>query len=112
MSSRPTCEMCQSIDVRRFRRRGQLSPGTAFICGWSRDGEPLGSVAVRVGGSDLRLDFLMLDKEAGDWRSAQQTVLVDWTPCYLGGGRPRFRCTASSERRYCGRRVAILYVGQ
>jgi hypothetical protein len=44
-------------------------------------------------------------------KSVEQHVPVVWTPCHLGGGRSWFRCTATADGRYCGRRVAKLYLG-
>jgi hypothetical protein len=32
-----------------------------------------------------------------------------WTACHLSGRRPWFVCSVSSNGRYCGRRVAVLY---
>jgi len=34
---------------------------------------------------------------------------ITWTACHLGGGRAWFRCNVSSNGRFCGRRVALLY---
>ena len=35
-------------------------------------------------------------------------VLLEWTPCNLGGQRPWFPCPVS----VCGRRIAVLYGGR
>src|SRR6266851_498436 len=44
-------------------------------------------------------------------RSARdQQVPIVWTNCALGGKRPWFICTSRREGRYCGRRVAKLYL--
>src|SRR6202020_686012 len=45
----------------------------------------------------------------GSWTG--QRVPITWTSCAFGGRRPWFRCEASRNGRYCGRRVAILYSG-
>ncbi|AMN45044.1 hypothetical protein RHPLAN_66380 [Rhodoplanes sp. Z2-YC6860] len=111
MVSRPTCEMCQSIDVRLLRRRNQLTPGLAFQLSWERDREQLGTISVRVDAGTVVLAFIVTDDEGGGSRAIEQQVPVVWTACTLGGGRPWFRCTAFSHEQYCGRRVAILYLG-
>ena len=43
----------------------------------------------------------------GDWKDQRYPVLIERTPCTLGGARPWFICPAVG----CGRRVAILYGG-
>jgi hypothetical protein len=44
-----------------------------------------------------------------EWKSIERRVPITWTTCHLGGQRPWFICSAYSDRRYCGRRVAVLY---
>ena len=108
---RPTCEMCQWIDVRHWRREGRLSPGQIFPYSWTRDGEPYGAIRVRIEPGAVVLSFRARACESAAWESVEQNVPVVWTPCHLGGGRPWFRCTATADGRYCGRRVAKLYLG-
>ena len=45
----PTCESCQSIDVREWARRGYLRPNQQFSWSWSDGGGPCGSITVRIG---------------------------------------------------------------
>jgi hypothetical protein len=40
----------------------------------------------------------------------EQRVPITWTACHFGGRRPWFICAASVNGRYCGRRVAVLYL--
>jgi hypothetical protein len=44
-----------------------------------------------------------------EWKSIEQRVPITWTQCHLGGCRPWFICSALTNGRYCGRRVALLY---
>jgi hypothetical protein len=44
-----------------------------------------------------------------EWKSIEQRVPITWTQCHLGGCRPWFICSARTNGRYCGRRVALLY---
>jgi hypothetical protein len=111
MSGRSTCEMCQSIDVRLWRRNGQLHPGLHFPYSWTRDGESMGSISVRIAPKFAHLAFMTCDPEVGEWKSIEQYVPVVWTPCHLGGGRPWFLCEAIADGVRCGRRVAKLYLG-
>jgi hypothetical protein len=108
---RPTCEMCQSIDVRRWRREGRLLPGQSFPYSWSREGEPCGSIAVRIEPGAVVLNFRACSGERVEWRSIEQRVPVVWTACHFGGGRPWFCCNAYADGQYCGRRVAMLFLG-
>ena len=97
--------------VRRWRREGRLQPSQSFPYSWTRDGEPYGSIGVRIEPSGVVLSFRTRISESAEWKSVEQHVPVVWTPCHLGGGRPWFRCTATADGRYCGRRVAKLYLG-
>jgi hypothetical protein len=108
---RPTCEMCQWIDVRCWRREGRLNPGQTFPCSWTIGGEPYGTISVRVEPSAVVLSFRARSYESAEWKLVEQHVPIIWTACHLGGGRPWFRCTATANGQYCGRRVAKLYLG-
>jgi hypothetical protein len=108
---RATCEMCQSIDVRCWHREGRLNPVQSFLCSWTGDGEPYGSINVRIEPSAVILSFRVRPCEGAEWVSVKQCIPVVWTRCYLGGLRPWFRCTARADGRVCGRRAAILYFG-
>ena len=45
-----------------------------------------------------------------EWKSTEQRVSITWTNCRFGGRRPWFTCSAHTNGRYCGRRVAVLYL--
>ena len=109
--SRPTCECCQSIDVRRWHREGRLRAGQSFSYSWICGGEPSGSINVRTETDIVVLGFRFRGMESTQWKSIEQRVPIVWTMCHLGGRRPWFRCTASAGGRCCGRRVAKLYLG-
>jgi hypothetical protein len=103
---RAICESCRFIDVREWHRRGWLRTGQRFSSSWTWGGEPLGSIDVRT-----QADAVVLTIEGGsEWRSVEQRVPLVWTKCHLGGARPWFRCSASVGGRFCGRRVAKLYL--
>ena len=101
-----TTDDYRSIDVRRWRRDGLLSPHQSFGWQWSRHGEVVASIQVRTEPDRVILTYR--HRSGGsDWQDESYPVCLDWTTCHLGGQRPWFLCPA----RGCGRRVAILYGG-
>ena len=96
----------RSIDVRRWKRDGLLTPHQSFSCQWSRDGEVVASIQVRTESDRVILTYRHRNS-GNDWKNESYPVYLDWTPCPFGGQRPWFLCPA----RGCGRRVASLYGG-
>ena len=107
----PTCESRTAIDVRSWHREGLLHAGQYFSCSWTRGGEPSGSINVRTETDAVVLIFCSRGSGNDEGRSVEQRVPIVWSSCHLGGRRPWFQCTASARGRYCGRRVAKLYLG-
>jgi hypothetical protein len=107
---RTTCESCKSIDVRRWHREGRLRAGQRFSCSWTRGGAPSGSISVRTEADAVLLTFQYRSSTDPEWQSLEQRVPITWTGCHLGGRRPWFICTVYTGGRYCGRRVALLYL--
>lgn len=93
------------IDVRRWQREGLLTPGNSFDTSWSRNGERIAAISVKVGASQLRLIYNFRNGNAAEWESLDYPVKLQTTPCHYGGLRYWFTCPADG----CGRRVAILY---
>ena len=96
----------RAIDVRRWHQKGLLKPGGAFGWQWFCDDEMVASIQVRLESASAILSYCHRSG-GGDWTKESYPVLLDWTPCNLGGQRPWFCCPA----RGCGRRVAVLYGG-
>jgi hypothetical protein len=89
--------------VREWARRGYLRGACAFSWSWHRDGEPAGSIGVRVHGPDALT--LAYTATVGDVRrDVAETLTMVNTPCAFGGARPWFKCPC------CARRVAMLYL--
>jgi hypothetical protein len=109
LGGRMTCESCSSIDVRQWHRQGRLHPGQQFSWSWTRGGEPVGSIVVRVESAAVVLTYRSCPSGSNEWKSIEQRVTISVTACYLGGQRPWFICSVYSNGRYCGRRAAILY---
>lgn len=105
-SGKSTTSDMRSLDVRRLQRDGLLTEGQWFMWKWSRDGEEIASIQIRVGDDRITLNY-RTRSYGGDWQPLEYPVYLEWTPCRLGGRRAWFRCPA----RGCGRRVAILYGG-
>lgn len=112
-SGHPTCEMCLAIDVRHWKREGLLRPGNIFPYSWTRAGEPVGSISVRIepNATVAVLSFLAREDETDDWKRFDQRVPIVLTWCHFGGHRPWFCCTARPSGLRCNRRVAKLYLG-
>ncbi|HVI66642.1 MAG TPA: hypothetical protein VM910_29300 [Bradyrhizobium sp.] len=109
-SGRVTCESCISIDVRRWHREGRLRPGLFFSWSWTCNGEPFGDIKVRTEADAVVLMYRARSYGGAEWKSVEQRVPITWTACHLGGHRPWFICSVYSNGRYCGRRVALLYI--
>ncbi len=98
----------RAIDARRWQRDGLLTPGNAFSWEWKHNGDVSASIQVRTETCHVVLKYRHRSNGGGgDWIDKNYPVLLDWTPCNLGGERAWFLCPA----RGCGRRVAILYGG-
>ena len=106
--ARDTCESCKSIDVRHWHRRGRLFAGQTFSWAWACAGEPSGSIQVRTRPDEVVLSYGVRPLFATEWKPLEQRVPITWTDCHFR--RPWFTCSVSVNGRYCGRRVAVLYL--
>ena len=104
--AKSTTDDYRRLDVRRLAREGMLRPGHWGGCQWTRHGEVVASIQMRAEEDRVILMYRHRDGD-GDWKDERYPVLIERTPCPLGGSRPWFICPAVG----CGRRVAILYGG-
>ena len=89
------------LDIRKLQREGQLKPGRSSQTYWKP--------------RDRITALIQINAEAGrifiHHRACEQgieyPVILEWTPCNLGGVRAWFICPGQR----CGRRVAILHGG-
>jgi hypothetical protein len=95
----------RQIDVRRWQREGLLTPGNSFDTTWSRSGEKIAAISVRVESGQLHLIYKFRNGNAAEWESLDYPVRLQTTLCHYGGVRYWFTCPANG----CGKRVAILY---
>jgi hypothetical protein len=104
--AKDTTDDYRSIDVRRWKRDGLLTPNQFFGWQWSRHGDIVASITVRTEPDRVILTYRQ--RNGGkEWEDKSYPVYLDRTACNLGGERPWFLCPAHG----CGRRVAILYGG-
>ncbi len=103
-----TAEECRSLDVRRWQREGCLEPGRSFGWAWYRDGRKFSSIGVAVLRGAVELSYSVGPE--GRKEDVRYTVSISWTACNFGGKRPWFICPGVINGRYCGRRVAKLYL--
>ena len=106
-ASRDTTDQYRMLNVHRLQQGGWLQPGKQFNWGWKQEGKDVAFIHISTATNHLVLTYRYRDVE-GAWRHAEYPLRMDWTPCTYGGRRPWFLCPA----RGCGRRVAILYLGE
>ncbi len=96
----------RSIDVRRWQRDGYLVPGRYLDWQWTRNGEKVAAISVKVESGRLRLIY-SYRRNGDDWENLDYPVTLQSTACHYGGERYWFICPAAG----CGRRVAVLFLG-
>jgi hypothetical protein len=104
-SAKDTVSSYHTIDIRKWRREGLLTPGNAFSTRWSRNDEITGSIKIFAAEKCVILSYRY--KQSDEWKDANYPIDIAWTQCNLDVKRPWFICPA----RLCHRRVAILYGG-
>ena len=102
---RNTTDM-QALDVRKVQRDGLLRPGRSFGWSWTRGGETIASINIRVDTGGVTLDYRNRSN-GGEWQAMNYPVRLAWTACHYGGQRAWWLCPAVG----CGRRVAVLFGG-
>ncbi len=104
-----TTSECHSVDVRYLQRENLLRSGHTFSLRWSRAGRETGSIGGIVEGTETPERVILVYRHrsgaGGEWEDVREPVLLAWTTCHFGGGRPWFVCPGAG----CGRRVAVLY---
>ncbi|MBP1152704.1 hypothetical protein [Methylocaldum sp. RMAD-M] len=106
-SGKNTTSDYRALDVRRLQRDRLLRSGETFAWQWTRNGQEVASIQIRVETNRLILIYRHR-KNDGDWQPMEYPVYLEWTPCNYGGGRAWFLCPAAG----CGRHVALLYIGR
>ena len=90
-SQRSSTDDLRELDVRLMARKGVLNPGFTWGRQWLRLGKAVGSIQLQTGHD--RVTLIYKHRSNGqDWKDEAYPVLLDRTPCVLGGTRPWFRC--------------------
>jgi len=103
-----TVEECHMLDVSSLHRKGFLQHGKSGTWIWSRDGEQVGGIGLRMEGGALVLRYSITQRDEQK-RDYYYRVPVAWTACNYGGSRPWFVCPGVVSGVACNRRVAKLY---
>ena len=97
-----TTEDSLPLDIRRLQRSGVLTPGRAFSWQWTVNDRVRASIQIRAESWQIELTY-SYTPSGGVAEIIRQAVLLEATPCTLGGTRPWFSCPV------CSRRVAVIY---
>ena len=100
--AKDTTEDSLPLDIRRVRRSGLLTPGRFFSWQWTVNDQVCASIRVRVEAWQVELIYSYTPRE-GAAETIRQAIMLETTPCTLGGGRQWFCCPT------CSMRVAVLY---
>lgn len=100
----------RSLDVRKINRAELLTPGRSFSWEWTRNGETMSTIDLRVEIDRVVLAYSIRSAHhnGGEWERMNYAVRLDWTPCAFGGRRVWWRCPVVG----CGRRAAVLHGGR
>jgi hypothetical protein len=101
-------ESCRSIDVNQLHKAGCLMPGWSGSWQWTRDGEKVASIHLRVEADRLHLSY-RVRIGGGEWEDVAETVRIVHVPCPFGGARAYFVSPGMANGVVCGRRVAKLH---
>lgn len=97
----------RSVDVRELQRCSSLASAARFLYKWPGEGKVMADAQVACCGRTVSITYRV--KEAsGRWRETNFNIVLVWSKCYFGGGRPFFICPLPG----CQRRSAILYFGK
>ena len=117
-SSRITVEQCNSISVFTMKRYGAFCGFKTGIIEWkSASAEMTNNIRIQVcvgrelaGDNYVRFTYTSTNRTTNEKKNLDYNVQLVRTPCYFGGFRYWFICGLEVNGRYCGRRVAKLYL--
>jgi hypothetical protein len=101
-SGRATTEESLPLDIRRLQRAGVLPPGRAASWQWTVNDLVHASIQIRAEAWQVELVYTYTPN-GRPAELVRQTVMLETTPCTLGGSRQWFCCPT------CSRRVAVIY---
>ena len=98
----PTTEDSLPLDIRRLQRSGALTPGRVLSWQWTVNDLVRTSILIRAEAWQVELAY-NYTPHGHPAEVIRQAVMLETTPCTLGGCRPWFRCPT------CAKRVALIY---
>ena len=101
-ADRSTTEDSLPLDIRRLQRSGVLTPGRACSWQWTVNDRVHASIRIRADAWQVELSYTYTAHQQPA-EVIRQAVMLETTPCTLGGRRSWFRCPT------CARRVAVIY---
>ncbi len=118
-SDKKTVEECKSLDLSWLNRQGYLCGSWWGTIQWKNTlGEVTSSISIMVSvtregfGEDyVRLSYSQTDRFTKEKKKdLDYKIELVTTPCHFGGVKYWFVCPLVANGRYCGRRVAKLYL--
>ncbi len=90
------------LDIRRLQRCGAITPGCSCSWQWTMNGNVYASIQIRAEARQVELIY-NYTPPGRPVEVVRQAVMLNTTPCTLGGQRLWFSCPT------CPRRVAVIY---
>ena len=104
----------KKVSVQFLKKHGYFNSGwRSGTLNFSRNGFPTGNVGIQIFIDEcekyIKFIYTQTDNSTGEKKDFDYKVPLVTTPCYFGGKRYWFRCSASRAGVYCGRRIGTLY---
>lgn len=114
-SSKQEADGLKQVNVSFLKKHGYFRDGWhSGTITWSRNGEETGNISVQSSISEyeqyVRFIYTQTDRYTDEKNNFDYKITFSATPCYFGGKRYWFICSASKDGIYCGRRVGVLYL--
>lgn len=115
--SKTTKEDCRTISIYQLRTWGCLTGFYSGMINWTSGwSEKKNSVSCTMDilenhEMNFNLNYTITDRMSGEKKDINHNYPILTTQCNYGGKRYWFECSVYNHGRYCGRRVAKLYLG-
>ena len=111
--SKSEADWCKKIEIWWLLRDMSIHGNTykSTTVSWGENGSR-GSVGVNVSIYDekyVRFYYTQTDNYTGEKKDFDYKVQLEETQCHFGGARFWFICPLYKNKKYCGRRVGVLY---
>lgn len=101
-AGRSTTEDSLPLDIRRLQRSGVLTPGRTCSWQWTVNNHVRASIQIHAAAWQVELSY-RYTAHGQPAEAVRQAVMLETTPCTLGGRRSWFCCPT------CARRVGVIY---